>query len=161
VDCQLSFNSEIISSIITALATIFAAYIVYRLSKGYYEHSKKIEHDKMMKELFILFNGKYNKIDAQIDDISKMSFEEWNNLDQKIRLEFTHVVYAFFNLCAEEYYWHKEDRISKKVWVSWKKGMNDIYNRSELIKQMWDEECENEGYISYYINKKDEFFKIR
>lgn len=152
-------NEQITPSIITSVATIAAAFIIYLLSKGYYKHSKKIEQDRLMKELFKEFNERYDRINNKLDDISNISKSDWDKLDLDKKSGKKGVIIDFFNICAEEYYWYNEKRINLTIWKSWNKGMNDIYNRSEIIQKLWDSECNNDGYQSYYINAKDDFFK--
>ncbi|MCM4171844.1 hypothetical protein DHD32_10150 [Arenibacter sp. TNZ] len=152
-------SDEIIASFIGAGATIIAGVIVYILSRNYYKHTKKIEQDRMMKELFTEFNQRYDRINNKIDKISKLSSDRWKKLKPKKKERYKGVIIDFFNICAEEYHWHSEGRINGKIWASWCKGMNDIFNKSEVIQDIWEKECENEGYRSYYISKKNEIFK--
>jgi hypothetical protein len=153
-------SATVLASIIGGVATFASAGVIYFLTKRYSEHTKKIEQDKLFKDLFTEFNVRYDKINSKIDDISKISMKEWHSLKLKKREKLIHTIYDYFNLCAEEYYWKKENRIPEKVWKSWSKGMNVIYNRSEVIQMIWNEECkENEGVTSYYIENKNEFFK--
>lgn len=126
-----------------------------------YKNTQLANH-KMQKELFTEFNKRYNDLNDDLNLLSNSSlahFTAWFLPEDQIRIKAT--IYDFFNLCAEEYYWHKKKRIPTKVWISWEKGMNDIYNRSEVIQKMWDEECQNGSHISYYIEKKNDFFKLR
>jgi hypothetical protein len=121
-----------------------------------------LANHKMHKELFTEFNKRYDNLNGDLNyicSISKDFFLEFNMAEDTQRLE--GIIYDFFNLCAEEHYWNRKKRIPKRVWRSWEKGMNDIYNKSEVIRHYWDEECKNEGYLSYYIDRKDEFFKLR
>lgn len=143
-------SGEIISSIISAVATVGAAFWIYILSRKYSEHTRKLEHAKMLKDLFKEFNERYDKIKNDLEDIVEHPAKHLNSHS---------TVFTFFNICSEEYYWHKEGRLDDKIWRSWSTGMNDIYRKSKLIKDMWDVECEQEGYRSYYIAKPDEFFK--
>jgi len=152
-------NNELWPSIISAGATVIAGVLVFFLSRGYYKHSRKIENDKLLKELFIEFNERYDKINNELDRISKLKNSEWKGLNgDQIRIN-EGILIDYFNICSEEYYWYNEKRISKAIWESWHKGMNDIYNRSIIVQNLWDKECENEGYKSYYITAKDAFFK--
>jgi len=155
------FSDEIIASFITAISTVFTGLVVFLLSQHYYRHSKKVEQDKILKELFTEFNTRYDKINYQLEIISKLSLQEWQGLKKKRRKEYIGTIFDFFNLCAEEYYWMSEGRISKKVWNSWVIGMNIIYSRSEVIQNTWRKECENGGYVSYYIDNENAFFNCR
>eukprot|EP01029_Cantina_marsupialis_P030837 TRINITY_DN8516_c0_g2_i1.p1 TRINITY_DN8516_c0_g2~~TRINITY_DN8516_c0_g2_i1.p1 ORF type:complete len:149 (-),score=21.63 TRINITY_DN8516_c0_g2_i1:42-488(-) len=121
--------------------------------------TKKRESDKMMKELFTEFNTRYDKLNnylAQIVDSDK-PVESVDQINERA------VVIDFFNLCAEEYFWHKRGRIDKKMWQSWQAGMNYWYNHTNpIIRDLWIEECNCEnGKASYYIVNGDEFFKRR
>ncbi|WP_143102416.1 hypothetical protein [Lutibacter maritimus] len=142
------------------LAPLFISVIAIWLTTRYQNHSKKMETDRMLKELFAEFNERYDKINNKLDVISKLSVEQWNELSQTKQSENEGVIVDFFNICAEEYYWHKEGRINGNIWTSWEKGMNDIYNRSEIIQNIWEQECQNSGFQSYYITKPNTFFKV-
>lgn len=146
------------TSVLKDLAPLIISLIAIWLSSRYQKHTKKLANDKMMKELFTEFNLRYDNINNDLQVISKMSDAEWGTLNKKDRSRNEGIVIDFFNICAEEYYWHKEKRINGNIWESWSKGMNDIYNRSEVIRELWDKECEEEGYKSYYISKKNEIF---
>jgi len=152
-------SKEIIASIIGAGATIAAGLLVYLLSRGYYRHSQKIEKHRLLKELFKEFNERYDVINNELDNISRLTNLEWAELSDEDKKEAKGIVIDFFNICAEEYYWYTEKSIDEGIWSSWQKGMNDIFNRSEIILQIWDDECKNDGFKSYYINKKYAFFK--
>lgn len=129
---------------------------------AYNKKNSQLANHKMHKELFTEFNKRYDALNNDLNIIctyDKAFFLGFDFGDEKTRLE--GIINDFFNLCAEEYYWKRKKRIPKRVWRSWEKGMNDIYNKSEVIRHYWDEECKNEGYLSYYIDRKDEFFKLR
>jgi len=147
------------TGILKELAPLIISIIAIWLTSRYQNHTKKLADDRMMKDLFTEFNQRYDKINNDLDIISKLSSEEWGDLKPKDKAKKEGVVVDFFNLCAEEYYWHKEGRIKGNVWASWSKGMNDIFDKSKVIQNLWAEECENEGYKSYYISSKNEFFK--
>ena len=148
-----------IVGILKDLAPLLISVVAIFLSNRYQKHTKKLANDKMMKELFTEFNQRYDAINNKLDEVSKLTIDQWSELSPKEQSEKEGVVIDFFNICAEEYHWHSEGRINGNIWASWSKGMNDIYNNSEVIQNLWEEECKNEGYRSYYISKKDEIFK--
>ena len=39
-----------------------------------------------------------------------------------------------------------------------KKGMDDIYNKSEIIRKQWQEEIKNDGWKSFYLDKPTSLF---
>ncbi len=141
------------------LAPLIISLVAIWLTSRYQKHTKKLANDKMMKELFTEFNQRYDAINNKLDEVSKLTLEQWNKLSSKEQLVKEGVVIDFFNICAEEYHWHKEGRINGNIWASWHKGMNDIYNRSKVIQNIWNEECKNEGHKSYYLSNKNDIFK--
>ena len=64
----------------------------------------------------------------------------------------------FFNICAEEHYWNSKERIEKEVWEAWSYGMNEWYNKIEVLKLLWREETAGEKYKSYYLKEGDNLF---
>ena len=148
-------NDTIIASSIIGLCGLIITHM-------HNKKNTKLANHKMQKELFTEFNMRYDKLNNDLNYIcstSNLFFENFDMGEDTKRLE--GAINDFFNLCAEEYYWYSKKRIPKRVWKCWEKGMNDIYNKSEIIQKKWDDECENEGYVSYYIDKKDAFFKLR
>lgn len=159
---NLEMVIAIFGSVITLFIGVFGCILTLRFNKNsikHFEQTAKIENDRLMKELFTEFNQRYDRINNKLDKIASLSKEEWIELKAKKKDKYTGVVIDFFNICAEEYHWHSEGRINGNIWASWHKGMNDIYNKSEVIQNLWDEECKNEGFKSYYISHKNEIFK--
>ncbi|WP_040252373.1 hypothetical protein [Psychroserpens mesophilus] len=153
----------IIGSAVTLVIGLFGGLITHRFNKNsikHFEQTAKIEEDRLMKELFTEFNQRYDRINNKIDKVSRLPEDKWEKLKEEKKERYSGVVIDFFNICAEEYHWHSEGRINGKIWASWHKGMNDIYSRSQVIQNLWTEECKNEGYKSYYISKKDEIFTL-
>ena len=127
----------------------------------YYSHnSKKIADEKMLKELFTEFNQRYNGLNKYLVEIEG----KYNSIDLFNEAENFYIikqkVIDYFNLCAEEYFWHKhKERIDPVIWESWQIGMN-YWIKVPTIKSLWKEEIKNNGYVSYYLNDEDEFFNI-
>lgn len=152
--CQL--NNEMISSFINAGATISIGLIVAYISHRYNKHTQKMEHDRMMKDLFKEFNARYDKINHSLYEIEK-KYKTLQDLEKNPKLEYK--LNDFFNLCAEEYFWYKKGRIDESIWNAWSDGMNDWYHGVDIIKEAWEAEIKKRGCKSYYIKHKNEFFK--
>ena|SRR5690606_20556917 len=101
----------------------------------------KIEHDRMMKELFTEFNSRYDKLNAKLYKIKKKEDEsDQEHIYEIIKdSKLEDAIIDFLNLCAEEYYWSKKNRIDKNIWKSWHSGMNYWYNSVATIRYVWDE----------------------
>ncbi|PKQ46075.1 hypothetical protein [Confluentibacter flavum] len=112
-----------------------------------------MEDDRFFKELYLDFNLRYDKLNSKLYKITKNK-KSMKELDFKDK----NVIYDYFNLCAEEYFWFKKNRIEKAVWNSWKNGMNFWYSK-DIIKTMWEEEMKAGSKKSYYMSSNEYFFK--
>lgn len=132
------------------------------------QNNLKIANQKMEKELFNEFNGRYDELNDYLkiirDDLSKnkdMTLDEFRKVTFEIKegekKTFEVVLIDYFNLCAEEYYWRKRKRISKKIWHSWQAGMKS-YFELDIIKTLWDDEIKKYGCQSYYLIEGQSFF---
>jgi len=52
----------------------------------------------------------------------------------------------YFNLCAEEYLFHRRGYIDPDAWSAWTAGMRDVFS-SDRVRAFWDKEA---GTNSYY-----------
>ena len=157
--------AEVVKGFSPLIISAVALFITWR----YNIKSRELANDKMMKEIFLESNARYDGLNDFINLILSLKTEEeirnfYNlNEDEKIKgISKSLILYKindYFNLCAEEYYWKQKNRIDEIIWHSWYLGMNKIYNDSIIIQSMWMDECKNEGYRSYYIDKPDAFFK--
>ena len=105
----------------------------------------KIEDDKIFKELFMMFNEKYDK-----------KFNNYlNKIERKYRKDSNYVlsekeitiIIDYLNFCAEEYLWYSKGRIDESVGSSWEKGMK-YYLKIDPIKRIV--ETQNSQKDSYY-----------
>ena len=124
----------------------------------YNGQNRKLSNDKMERELFTEFNARYDVLNDHLYQIQE-SCKTLQDLDDNPYLKYK--LNDFFNLCAEEYYWKKKKRISDGIWLAWSEGMNDWYNSVPVVQLAWQYEIKKSGCRSYYINKEDDFFKIR
>jgi hypothetical protein len=114
----------------------------------------KLSKDRMNKELFTEFNSRYNKLNNSLYNIvNKCDTLDSVEKDEKLKND----LIDFFNLCAEEYYWHKKNRIDTLIWESWSVGMNNWY-KYPVIQEVWEKEIKEFGCKCYYIKDKNDFF---
>jgi hypothetical protein len=126
------------------------------------QNNLKIAHQKMEKDLFSEFNKRYDilndtlfllRTDYTIADLhSHISLYN----DKKT---LHHALIDYFNLCGEQYYWKSKGRISDEIWNSWHAGMMGYYTRYEVVRKVWEEECKEDGYRTYYLKKESDLFK--
>lgn len=143
---------------VTFIIGVFTLFITWWFN----QNNLKITHQKMEKELFKEFNERYDKLN---DDLSKL--DTVGNLSQLKEIKSSsdvsktmyNVLMDYFNLCSEQYYWYKRNRISQEIWDSWYSGMMFYYNSFPIVKAVWQDEIKGDGYKSYYLTSKDELFQ--
>ncbi|NOR44753.1 MAG: hypothetical protein GQ534_04135 [Candidatus Delongbacteria bacterium] len=145
-------------TITLSITSILLSLIGICITKYYLKHSKKISDDQMLKQLFTEFNQRYNELN---DYLLEIELDKINLLDDNDKSKaFRKKAIDYFNLCAEEYFWHKhKERIDPVIWKSWQEGIRYWFD-VPAIKSLWKEEIKNNGYLSYYLNDEDEFFNI-
>jgi hypothetical protein len=143
---MLSVICEIITkdfpSIILSIAAIYLGW-----------QQNKLNKDNTEKELFKDFNTRYSNLN---DKLYKLKIKDMESITKDQLLY--DVAMEFFNLCAEEYYWKKKDRISDEIWKSWHRGMNSWLQQAPVLCELWESEMTFSGPESYYIKDKYEFF---
>ena len=121
------------------ILAIVASFLAYRHNKL----TRELSNDNLQKQLFTEFNSRYDKLNDLLRFVMEFSHEkeeEFMKAPESERFgEFTKSFIKFkindyFNLCSEEYYWYSKKRVDERIWSSWKKGMNDIYNSSSIIQ---------------------------
>jgi hypothetical protein len=130
------YEKDIFIGLIASIATLYLGIIKY-----------KIESDKFSLELFKSFNDRYN--DELNDIFNSSEVDEIKKLSEKERL----TVIDYINLCAEEYYWYKKDRISDKVWKAWSIGIKkNLYKKN--IQEIYADEIEKYRGSFYELEKE-------
>jgi uncharacterized membrane-anchored protein YjiN (DUF445 family) len=149
-------NIEIIAAIV-AFVLVFTFFLICNLEDklflgligtiatlyfGAVKH--RIENDKFFKELFLDFNKRY---DNKLNDL----LNELKNDDSRIlKVEERNKIIDYFNLCSEEYFWKKKNRIPKEVWNSWKAGIMENLRIKQVNKIYQEEKKSPNNEKSYY-----------
>jgi hypothetical protein len=133
----LNNENQLLLTIVGFGITIFISLRQYR-----------IENDKMFKELFIMYNEKYdNKFNNCLNDIDKCVLE---NPNYELNEEQMQIVIDYLNLCAEEYLWHKKGRLDKTAWNSWERGMKYYLNISAIEKVIQNQNKQKDSYYGIF-----------
>lgn len=149
---------ELTISILNLIATSILGVMAYVLTYKYSKKAQSLNEDMTFHQLFRDFNERYNKVNGTLNHLELNSY----TLDElkKDEVLYDHVL-DYFNLCAEEYFWHKKGRIIGKVWDAWDDGMNYWFNNIKVLRDAWDDELNKNGCKSYYIEDKYAFFKLK
>ena len=144
------------------VVTVLLGFFTLIISWWFSSNNLKINHQKMEKELFSEFNRRYDLLNDSLSNLSGLNtIEDLKNTGSLIEQKSMYnVVIDYFNLCSEQYYWHKNNRISPEIWASWNAGMKFYYDNYAVVKLLWKDEIKSSGYKSYYLKKNVNFFEL-
>lgn len=123
-----------------AQASVFLAFASGSLAYYYFVQQQKLERIRLFKDLFEAFNSRYAQFNAELERISQSGLKEGDR-DKLI---------DYFNLCAEEYLYFKENFIPPIVWKSWCLGIIHWLKHQE-IRVVWNEEVKTESHYGMTI----------
>jgi hypothetical protein len=104
-------------------------------------------------ELFREFNARYDRLKGRLNDIcnrpEKQPLDDPRNPPANQRSKDTDksILCEYFNLCAEEWIYHKAGYIDPTVWCAWHSGMQYFAENAE-IREFWKKELQEQD--SYY-----------
>ncbi len=110
----------------------------------YFFYSRHLSQTQFFHTLFTAFNERYDKLNGALDKIrAKRSGSELLSTEEK------HVLYDYFNLCAEEHLYYEAGFIDKRVWKAWCEGMAYFY-KVQSIGELWEIDIkENKSFYGF------------
>lgn len=152
--------ASIVLGIIGFVLSVYHHKNSVKLAKQQHSNAFELQRHEFEKGLFEKYNSKYDKLNGSLNEILNLNLENLLDIkeDENYNLYYATII-DYFNLCAEQNFWYKKGRIDEDVWRAWSAGMNYYYNNSIAIKNMWQKEIADEGYITYYLEKGECFFK--
>ncbi len=101
------------------------------LAFTYFVWKQHLEEIRLFKELFTMFNDRYDEIKDRLDALYRSD----KPLDGNEEI----FLYGYFNLCAEEYLYYCKGFIYPEVWLAWYNGMK-FFRKNKRIRDLWDKE---------------------
>lgn len=127
---------------------LLIAILGFGISISFSLRQSRIENDRIFKELFIMYNEKYDKkFNNHLNNIAK---EASNNPEYELTEKQIPIVIDYLNLCAEEYLWYSKGRIDKVVWNSWEVGMKYYLNISAINLHIQNEKKQIDSYYGIF-----------
>jgi len=108
----------------------------------YFIYRQHLDETKLFKELFVEFNGRYDKLNEGLNTILFGAYE--GDLSDTER----DLLFSYFNLCAEEYFFYRAGYVDHHVWKSWRRGMR-IFFAHPRIRVLWDRDCKADSYYGF------------
>jgi hypothetical protein len=132
---------------------LLIAILGFGISIAFSLRQSQIENDKMFKELFVMYNDKY---DTKFNNcLNKIDEEVSKNPEYKLTEEQKPLIIDYLNLCAEEYLWHTKGRIDIVAWNSWERGMKYYLNINAIKLHIQNEKKQIDSYYGIF-----EYLKI-
>ena len=137
-ESKLKFRTYSLSTPISVLLILVAGVLLVAAPRGlalpgaglllsilYFLQKQKLEEIRMFKDLFVEFNGRYDRINDCLDSICRGGKLDAVRIGSRI--------IDYLNLCAEEVFFHKLGNIHPKAWETWKKGMQDRCRNPQMV----------------------------
>jgi hypothetical protein len=119
--------------------------VVGLFTLAYTVQKQELEESKLFRELFCDFNGRYDRMDLQLNQILRE-----NDKEKALSPEQKDTLNRYFNLCAEEFLYFRKGYIDPRVWDAWIKGMA-IYCQDPRIQKLWAKELETDAYYGFAL----------
>ena len=112
------------------------------LSAIYFVQKQKLEETRLLKDLFTEFNERYSRLNEKLNNICREKSSE------QLKQQEEDVLFDYYNLCAEEYLFHKKGYIPPEVWKSWTNGMK-IFFGNQKICNLWKKDSDTGSYYGF------------
>lgn len=125
---------------------IVVTLISVAFSFTYFVQKQKLEEMKLFKELYGEFNARYDDLNESLNRILR------DKSGKKLEPDELDILYNYFNLCGEEYFYYRQGYIYPKVWKAWRNGMK-IFYANERIRKTWADELKNDSYYGFQLSE--------
>ena len=119
-----------------AMALAAGALLVYFVQKQH------LAFRQLSSDLFIYFNERYARLQPMLQRITGGDPQEALTADQ------IDLLYTYFDLCSEEYYYYCRHEIDRAAWETWLSGMR-VYYYHPLIRHLWDQALTQQHYYGF------------
>ena len=94
----------------------------------------------MFRELFTEFNARYDKLNERLNEL--VNREEQCPLGPRDR----DLLFDYFNLCGEEFFFYRSGYIPSEVWDAWRYGIQGFI-KVKCVRELLEKEL---NWRSYY-----------
>ncbi len=101
---------------------------------------RHLEETKMFRELFTEFNARYDKLNERLNEL--VNREEQCPLGPRDR----DLLFDYFNLCGEEFFFYRSGYIPSEVWDAWRYGIQGFI-KVKCVRELLEKEL---NWRSYY-----------
>ena len=108
----------------------------------YFLYSQHLDEAKLFKELFAEFNDRYGVLNDGLNTIL------FGARDGALSTDERKLLFSYFNLCAEEYFFFKASYVDRRVWESWYRGM-EVFFKHPRIQELWEQDSKADSYYGF------------
>jgi hypothetical protein len=108
----------------------------------YFIYRQHLDETQLFSQLFKEFNLRYDILN---DGLNTVLF---GAPDGSLSSEEQEILFSYFNLCAEEYFFYKAGYIDRRVWESWSRGMG-VFFKHPRVQELWKRDCRAGSYYGF------------
>ncbi len=127
-------------------ASLFIPVFGALFSFFFFSQKQQLEELGIFRELFKDFNGRYDNLSAQLNEMLEPGVPG-DLLDEQKKL-----LNEYFNLCGEEYLYYRQGYIYPEVWTAWCNGMS-FYLKDKRIRAKWMAEEKTNSYYGLTLRR--------
>jgi len=116
--------------------------VIANIALVYFVQKQRLTTLKISSGLLVHFNGRYAEMRPRLYRILEGESAESLSVDQ------TDDLYAYFDLCAEEYCFFSQDMIPPAAWEAWLGGMR-VYYYNPRIRRLWDKALTRQSFYGF------------
>ncbi len=104
----------------------------------YFIQNQRIAEIQVLCTLVTRFNERYDSLQSDLSSVVATIESDRSAADRLLK--------KYFDLCSEEFFYHKQNIIHPDVWATWNSGMRRIYHSHSYIQEFWQAELAKDTY---------------
>jgi len=148
-----------LGDIVISLLTLITIGLVFYWNYKQYNQLKeqlKVQNEQIKLNFFSEYIKEYREIILHFpENINERAFS-YESLDKEKQDNTMRYMRAYFDLCSEEFFLHKNKYIDDKVWKEWESGMTFAFNKP-AFKMAWEIISKDSGFyqdFKEFVNSK-------
>jgi hypothetical protein len=107
---------------------------------------RHLEETKMFRQLFTEFNARYDKLNERLNELASRS--EPGPLTPRD----ADLLFDYFNLCGEEYFFYRSGYIPSEVWDAWRWGIQGFI-KVDCVRELLRKELDGNSYYGLTLKE--------
>ncbi len=112
----------------------------------YFVQQQRLAELNILHSLFTRFNERYDALDPVLNHIAGQATQADFTDEERAYL------HRYFNLCAEEHFYYRQEAIHHDIWATWLYGMRWYCRNSDRIRRLWFAELQGNAYYGMPVD---------